>query len=232
MSFRTLSVSMLMALAVGSAASAATVTFNEFASTNVEGQALSPVVTVSENGRLFDVTVSNTGSFTGNLNLIAFDLAGSVSSFDVSSFVGSTSLTLQSGTCDLNGNNGEGTFWTGSSVPLGSEGNNLNGLSEFTADAVLAFQNKDEIARTGTFKFTVNLGSSVTLADCQQVGLRFKSATNAPESGGSDKLLGSPSLGGTTPVVVPAVPLPAADLLLVGAIGGLGAVARRKARAA
>lgn len=215
-----------LAISTFGPASAATLTFDSFVSTNGSDK-LSPVVTVTENGSLFDVSVTQTGTLTGSLNLLAFDLTQPVPGFVVTSVTNdSTTLTRQLSGCSLNGNNGLGTFCTGDSVPLGGNDNNLNGnsLPSFTADAVLAFQNKDDIAVNGsTLMFTLDFGnSSVALADFLQVGLRFQSATNNARS---DKLIGTPS-------PLSPVPLPAPALLLAGALGGFGLLRRRTAKAA
>ncbi len=231
----TLASALALMTTLGSA-SAATLTFGDYISTNGADK-LSPLVTVSDDPvGSFLVTVSHTGTSDGHLNLIGFDVGGPIS------FVGTDVRNVKNDgvplvfTSQCVNNVGAGNYCFDTSTPLGGNSNNLNGnLGEFDQadlDIVLAFFNNDAIADNGsalTFNLS-DLGGFLKLSDFRSVGLRYQSANNRA---GSDKLAGFPDDpnggggGGPNPI-----PLPAGLPLLLGGLGLYGIAKRMKARKA
>jgi len=218
----TLAAAGLLAVA-GSVASAATITFGNYTSSN-PGDSLTPLVTVSDEvAGGFLVTVTHLAPSNGSLNLIAFDLGTAVfTSGNVTNVRDNgVAMTLAS-PCPGGQGPAVGSYCFGTSVPLGGNSNNLNPFDTTPFDVVLAFNNNDGVGRLGvplTFQLS-NLGGTLTLDSFLSVGLRFQSANNEE---GSDKLVG-------TPVDTPVIPLPAAGWLLIGGLAGLAAMKRgRKA---
>lgn len=210
-----------LALSAG-AASAATITFGNYTSSN-GADMLDPLVTVSDEvAGGFLVTVTHIAPSNGSLNLIAFDLgAATFTAADVTDVRDNGAAMTLASPCPGGQGPAVGAYCFGTSVPLGGNSNNLNPFDTTAFDLVLAFNNNDGVARQGaplTFQIS-NQSGALTLDNFLSVGLRFQSASNRE---GSDKLVGTPT---TTPEVVP---LPAAGWLLVGGLVGLAAMKRRR----
>jgi hypothetical protein len=219
--FKTLAAAAMLALAAGTA-SAATITFGNYASSNV-GDSLSPLVTVSDEvAGGFLVTVTHVAPSNGSLNLVAFDLGTAVfTSGNVTNVRDNGAAMTLASPCPGGQGPAVGSYCFGTSVPLGGNSNTLNPFDSTPFDVVLAFNNQDGVGRLGaplTFQIS-NLGGTLTLDSFRSVGLRFQDANN---DAGSDKLVGTP-VG--TPSVVP---LPAAAWLLVGGLAGLAALGRTR----
>jgi hypothetical protein len=209
---------------LGTAASAGTITFSNYTSSN-GADMLTPSVTVSDVAGGFLVSVSHVGSSDGHLNLLAFDLGSATfTSADVTNVANDGAALAFQSVCTNTGQNQvkTGKYCFGTTVPTGGNSNNLNPFDTSAFDVVLAFFNNDSIADLGsTLTFNLsNKGGSLTLDDFLSVGLRYQSANNRA---GSDKLIGTPE-----PQPAP-VPLPAAGMLLLGGLGALGAMRRKTA---
>jgi hypothetical protein len=209
-------------MSLGGAASAASITFGSYVSSNGTDK-LSPLVTISDDPvGSFLVTVTHAGTSDGHLNLIAFDLGtASVVAGGVTNVKNDGVSLAYQATCTNTGQNQvkTGKYCFGTTVPVGGNSNNLNPFDTSAFDFALAFFNNDSIGDAGstlTFNLSDN-GGTLTLSSFASVGLRYQSANNRA---GSDKLVGTP-VNDTSPV-----PLPASALLLLGGLGGLGATKR------
>ncbi len=205
---------------------AASLTYGAFVSSNGPDM-LSPAVTVNDNmAGFFEITVSHNGSSDGHLNLIAFDLGSAVvGASDISGVNNDgTAISYNSSCNNTNNQVSTGEYCFGTTVPVGGNSNDLNPFPTVDFDFALAFFNNDAIADNGsTLTFLVSdQGGTIALTDFAKVGLRYQSANN---NAGSDKLIGLPFPDGT---IVGEVPLPAAGWMLIAALGGIGAMKRRK----
>ncbi len=188
---------------VSSTASAATISFGAFESTNTP-LLVTPTVSVNDDlAGLFEVTVGIDGgsSETGLLSGIFFDLSSSITQSDIS---GTPAIT----NFDNNTKNVGG-------------GVNLNGGFNPSGEAAV-FDVGFRFAQTDistALVFTVSdLGGTLALADWTRIGLRFQSVTtNGEGTEGSDKLIGYPQV---SVVPLPAgLPLYAAGLAVLGFFG-------------
>ena len=188
----------LSLFALSGAASAASLTFSDFTSTNPDQ--LDPTVTITENGLNFDVSLDLADGQFGNLTTFYIAADGDLSCGSLTNF--STSPT----SCVTNLSN----------VPNDGSINPLD--DDFDFDLALTFlqtgSNKVDVALPFSFSIVETM---LELSDFEAIGLRFKSSSNA---GGSDKLVGTPDM---TPI-----PLPAAGWMLIAGLGGLAAARRRK----
>ena len=205
------------AATVGSAASAATITFGSFYSnSSVEP---TPSVTVADIDGGVSVAVSSSG-ITGKLSGLAFEVSDKDVSFgDLTNL--STAIKVQGG----NGSN---------SGPQFREDDNAMGNINFNSSGFDAYFSQ---IGSGTFDFIFELASQTTISttpftfdiggvstgDFDLVGLRFQSITGGTV--GSSKIVGVPN----TPDQPTPVPVPAAGLLLIGGLGGLAALRRSRA---
>lgn len=187
-------------------ASAATLEFTDWVSTNP--YQLSPTMTLSDDtaGQI-DVTVSIAAPDVGSLVGVFMDVDGS---------------TVTQG--DIV----DGSF---SHIGFGSNTLNLGGGSNMTGGGTTAFDfgllydKDDEIGLTQLTFAIDDQGGAIELGDFSRVGLRFQESNNnqgQTGNGESDKLVS------TTTVPVGAVPLPAAGWLMLGALGGMVGLRRRK----
>lgn len=210
-----------MVLSAG-AASATTVSFGNFVSSNGADK-LSPIVTVDDSPvGSFLISVSLTpGTFEGSMTALFFDLGGqSVARTDVTNVMsGGTTYTEEP---DANNVNND-MYQFGTDFGVGGNANNLNGVpgnGAFSVSFGLGFNQQDGVARQpDTLTFNLD-DTGLTLDDFARVGMRFRDTTN---NAGSDKLIGSVV---STPSPIP---LPAAGWLLIAGLGGLGAARLRKA---
>ncbi len=203
-------------LTVGAtAASASTVTFTTFDSTNADQ--LNPVVTISddvsgeflvtltlptlESGDLvsvyFDIDPAPTNTELASLSVVSIDPAVSVGS----SFSYQFENGINAETDDFCENN---ILSGGLALPLfeGSVCYPQTGNSQADTASPVSFK-------------IVDVNGVLTLDDFASLGLRYKSSSN---DGGSDKLYG----------LVATVPLPAAGWLMMAGLGGIAAMSRRK----
>ena len=186
-------------LALSGAASAASVTFSDFTSTN-EDQ-LNPTVTITEDGNDFDVMLDLASGEFGNLTTFYLAADGNLGCGSLTNLsTGFTSCTDDPSTIT-----GDGSI------------NPLN--DDYDFDLAFTFRqtgsNKVDVALP--FSFTISdPDDNFALGDFEAIGLRFKSSSNAE---GSDKLVGTPDM---TPI-----PLPAAGWMLLAGLGGLAAARRR-----
>lgn len=186
---------------VSSTATAATISFGAFESTN-NPLLVTPTVSVNDDlAGLFQVTVGIDGgsSETGLLSGIFFDLSSSITQSDISGTPAITGF----------GNN---TKNVGGGV-------NLNGGFNSSGEAAV-FDVGFRFAQTdisSALIFTVSdLGGTLALSDWTRIGLRFQSVTTDGQGvAQSDKLIGTISV-----VPLPAgLPLYAAGLAVLGFIG-------------
>lgn len=197
------------AVITGGAASAASLTYDSW--TDTESPSISPVVTITDEGSsifLVDIALE-AGSLTGSIITMFFDVGANYGDMSVTDgpYVPST-ITSPSGVVDP------------SSINSNS---NLNGVSStITAlfDFALEFNKTDEVGTNAlSFKLT-DANDVLALSDFNYLGLRVQEV--GPNGEASDKLVAT-----STPVV----PLPAAGWLLLGGIGGMAALKRRKKKA-
>lgn len=106
----------------------------------------------------------------------------------------------------------------------GNDGN-LNGLALPSFEGVACYKSTGPVWPSRDVNPVVvqilDPDSVLTLASFKGIGLRYKESNNGG-AGSSDKLFSA------TPDIPAPVPLPAAGLLMLGALGGLGVAARRR----
>ncbi len=203
-------------------ASAATVTFTDWTSTNA--QQLHPKLTVSEIAGGFEISSELLAPELGTLVALFFDFGTGWTDAALSG------LSMISLAPDISvGNLFSYVFETGiGATPKGAAcGNdgNLNGLALPAFEGVACYKSTGPVwPSRGVNPVVIQIldpDSVLTLASFEGVGLRYKESNNGG-TGSSDKLFSA------TPDVPAPVPLPAGGLLLLAALGGLGIAARRR----
>jgi len=188
------------------AAQAATVEFSSFASTN--SYQLSPTVILDDD---------TAGQITFTISISAPDVGSLIGVFvDVDGpKVTESAIT-------------DGSFnhidFRRNTLNLGN-GANLNNSNASEFDFGLKYDKNDQIGLTPLTFMLSDYNGAITLSDFTRIGLRFKQSNNNEQRAGrreSDKLISS-----SQQPMAP-VPLPAAGLLMIGALGGLIGLRRRK----
>lgn len=197
------------AVITGGAASAASLTYDSW--TDTDAPSISPVVTITDEGSsvfLVDIALE-AGSLTGSILAMFFDVGANYGDMSVTD--GSydpSSITSTSGVV--------------APSSVGSN-ENLNGVPAAITDLfdfALEFAMNDAVGTNAlSFKLT-DANDALALSDFNYLGLRVQQV--GPNGEDSDKLVAT-----STPVV----PLPAAGWLLLGGIGGIAALKRRKKKA-
>jgi hypothetical protein len=203
-SLKSLMVAGALALLAGlsTSASAATVTFGDYATTtNNPGPNPTPLVTVNDDTAGFlSFSISSSG-VAGMLSGVFFDISGITLSV---SDILNESIALA--------NFGTDTGNVGGGVNMNGTYTDTNATNNPTFDFGLRIAQTDVSVTPFTFQISSAL---LGLDDLEGVGLRFQSVPVV----GSAKIIGTP---------LSAVPLPAAGFLLIGALGGLAALRRRR----
>ena len=203
-------------------ASAATVTFTDWTSTNAAQ--LHPLLTVSEIAGGFQISSELLSPELGTLVALFFDFGTGWADTVLSS------LSMVSIAPDTpEGKLFSYVFETGiGATPKGAAcGNdgNLNGLDLPKFEGVACYKSTGPTWPSRDVNPVIlnilDPNSVLTLASFEGIGLRYKESNNGG-NGSSDKLFSA------TPDVPAPVPLPAAGLLMLGALGGLGVAARRR----
>ena len=206
-------------------ASAATVTFSDWKSTNDEQ--LHPVLTITEILGGFEISSELLSPDLGTLVTLFFDFGTGLTN-DALSSLSMVSIAPNTPV----GNLFSFVFTNGiGSTPQGAacgndgaiNGEGLGNLPTFEGVACYKSTGPNWPSREVN-PVTLQIkdpDSILTLASFEGIGLRYKESNNGGP-GNSDKLFSA------TPDVPAPIPLPAAGLLLVGALGGLGIAARRR----
>ena len=202
---------------VAGPASATTIEFTDWTSTN-DPLLVLPIFTVNDDtAGFFDVFIDISGLSpeTGLLTGIFIDLGYTG--------IEATDITSPSpGFVDADGPINIGDFENGGDVSNLGSGVNINPLYGGDGfDFAFGFDNQGPEGALSPITFTIDLTEldlNLTLADWTRVGLRFQSVGMGSDYGyeDSDKLIGT------------VIPLPAALPLFLIALGGLGLVARRR----
>lgn len=200
-----------LALVVGtSAASASVLTFGGFVTTTDNlGTFPTPVATIDDNTAGFlTFSIGSTGVF-GKLSGVFFDVSGkTVAKTDIVN----SNVTIQ----DFATNTYDVTHGV---TMAGGYDNGLHyGPQSLDFDFGFRINRTDVTTTPLTFKISTSV---LTLADFEGAGFRFQSVSGTGVTQDSAKILGYPT--------VPTVPVPASALLLLGGLGGLAALRRRKA---
>lgn len=204
-------------------ASAATVTFTDWTSTNT--QQLHPKLTVSEIAGGFQISSELLSPDLGTLVALFFDFGTGLSNATLAtlSMVSLAPATPVGSLFSYTFQNGIGSTPVGAAC--GNDGN-LNGLPNLPSfEAVACYKSTGPTWPSRDVNPVIlnilDPNSVLTLASFEGIGLRYKESNNGG-TGKSDKLFSA------TPDVLAPVPLPAAGLLMLGALGGLGVAARRR----
>ncbi|MBY4891711.1 VPLPA-CTERM sorting domain-containing protein [Rhodobacteraceae bacterium N5(2021)] len=217
-------VALCVSLVVGSAATATTVTFDTFASTNPDP--LSPTVTINDSvANQFAVTIALGAGDVGTLGGVFFDVAAPTTSVNGTTYLAvaptAAALSVSNFTYHTDAN---GFTAHGISTGLCSNNTNLNGFGGSLPLFEIAVCYRSTGNPNGrptngltSVSFIISDATGLlTLDQFQGVGLRYQQASTRS---GSDKLFG---------VLPPSpVPLPAGGFLLLGALGALSARRRR-----
>lgn len=189
--------------------SAATLTFGSYATTTDNTGAFpTPLVTVNDDtAGLISFSISSSGA-SGNLSGAFFDISGVMLSVGdiLNEFV---SLA------------GFGTFTgnIGGGVVMNGTYSDPSATNNPTFDFGLRIAQTNVSATPFTFQISSTL---LALTDIERIGLRFQTVSGANVTQSSAKVIGTPE----GPSVVP---IPAAGLMLLTALGGLAFARRRKA---
>ena len=203
-------------------ASAATVTFGSWTSTNKVQ--LHPVLTITEIAGGFEISSELLSPELGTLVALFFDFGTEMTNAALSS-LSMVSIDPDTPVGNLFSyvfENGIGA--TPKGAACGNDGD-LNGLSLPKFEGVACYKSTGPDWPSRDVNPVVlqlfDPASVLTLASFEGIGLRYKESNNGGP-GKSDKLFSA------TPDVPAPVPLPAAGLLMLGALGGLGIAARRR----